>query len=86
MILTEAFAWLPDPRAGAAQRHDLREMILMALCAVLCGTDISGGMLRAENNEGCLKRYLAHGTLSHDTYHAPQNFSTLRKFALSPLR
>jgi hypothetical protein len=39
MTLTEAFAELPDPRTGAAQRHDLTEMILMALCAVLCGAD-----------------------------------------------
>jgi hypothetical protein len=37
MTLTEAFAVLIDPRTGPAQRHDLREMILMALCAVLCG-------------------------------------------------
>jgi len=34
MTLTEAFAELPDPRSGPAQRHDLTEMILMALCAV----------------------------------------------------
>ena len=36
MTLTEAFAGLQDPRTGPAQRHDLREMILMALCAVRC--------------------------------------------------
>lgn len=39
MTLTEAFSELPDPRTGPAQRHDLTEMILMALCAVLCGAD-----------------------------------------------
>ena len=39
MTLTEAFAELPDPRSGSAQRYDLTEMILMALCAVLCGAD-----------------------------------------------
>jgi hypothetical protein len=37
MTLTEAFAVLIDPRTGPAQRHNLREMILMALYAVLCG-------------------------------------------------
>ena len=37
MTLTEAFSGLEDPRMGLAQRHDLTEMILMALCAVLCG-------------------------------------------------
>ena len=39
MTLTEAFAGLPDPRTGPAQRRDLREMILTALCAVLRGAD-----------------------------------------------
>ena len=39
MTLMEAFALLPEPRTGPAQRHDLREMILMALCAVLCGAN-----------------------------------------------
>jgi len=39
MTLTEAFAGLDDPRTGPAQRHELTEMILMALCAVLCGAD-----------------------------------------------
>jgi hypothetical protein len=34
MTLTEAFWGLPDARTGPAQRHDLREMILMMLCAV----------------------------------------------------
>ena len=36
MTLIEAFSELPDPRTGPAQRHDLTEMIVMALCAVLC--------------------------------------------------
>ena len=39
MTLTDAFTWLKDPRTGPAQRHDLQEMILMALCAVVCGAD-----------------------------------------------
>jgi hypothetical protein len=42
MTLTEAFARLPDPRTGPAKRHDLIEMIVMALCAVLCGADKLG--------------------------------------------
>lgn len=37
MTLWETFEELPDPRTGPAQRHDLREMIVMALSAVLCG-------------------------------------------------
>ncbi len=71
MTLDEAFTGLPDPRTGPAQRHDLREMILMALCAVLCGADSWVDVAEwAEDNESWLRRYLvlAHGTPSHDTF------------------
>ena len=71
MTLTEAFAGLDDPRTGPAQRHDLTEMILMALCAVLCGADSWVDCAEwAEDNEAWLKRYLVleHGTPSHDTF------------------
>ena len=71
MTLTEAFANLPDPRSGPAQRHGLREMILMALCAVLCGADSWVDVAEwAEDNEAWLKKYLIlkHGTPSHDTF------------------
>jgi len=71
MTLDEAFTGLSDPRTGPAQRHDLREMILMALCAVLCGADTWVDVAEwAEDNESWLRRYLvlAHGTPSHDTF------------------
>lgn len=71
MTLTEAFAGLPDPRTGPAQRHDLREMIVTALCAVLCGADTWVDVAEwAEDNEEWLKKYLvlANGTPSHDTF------------------
>jgi len=71
MTLTEAFTGLDDPRTGPAQRHDLAEMILMALCAVLCGADSWVDCAEwAEDNEAWLKRYLVleHGTPSHDTF------------------
>lgn len=71
MTLTEAFAGLDDPRTGPAQRHDLAEMILMALCAVLCGADSWVDVAEwSEDNEAWLKRYLVleHGTPSHDTF------------------
>lgn len=71
MTLTESFLSLKDPRTGPAQRHDLTEMILMALCAVLCGADSWVDVAEwAEDNEPWLKRYLvlAHGTPSHDTF------------------
>ncbi|HNK01670.1 MAG TPA: ISAs1 family transposase [Accumulibacter sp.] len=71
MTLTEAFAGLQDPRTGPAQRHDLREMILMALCAVLCGADTWVDVADwAEDNEAWLRQYLvlARDTPSHDTF------------------
>lgn len=71
MTLDEAFAGLADPRTGPAQRHDLREMILMALCAVLCGSDTWVDVAEwSEDNESWLRRYLIllHGTPSHDTF------------------
>ena len=71
MTLTEAFADLSDPRTGPARRHDLAEVILMALCAVLCGADTWVDVAEwAEDNEAWLKRYLVleHGTPSHDTF------------------
>jgi hypothetical protein len=71
MTLTEAFSELPDPRTGPAQRHDLTAMILMALCAVLCGADSWVDVAEwAEDNEAWLKHYLVleHGTPSHDTF------------------
>ena len=71
MTLREAFCGLEDPRTGPARRHDLAEMILMALCAVLCGADSWVDVAEwAEDNEAWLKRYLVleHGTPSHDTF------------------
>ena len=71
MTLIESFSILEDPRTGPAQRHDLTEMILMALCAVLCGADSWVDVAEwSEDNESWLKRYLvlAHGTPSHDTF------------------
>jgi predicted transposase YbfD/YdcC len=71
MTLEEAFGGLQDPRTGPAQRHDLREMIVMALCAVLCGADSWVDVAEwAEDNESWLRQYLVleHGTPSHDTF------------------
>lgn len=72
MTLTETFADLPDLRTGPAQRRDLTEMILMALCAVQCGADSWVDVAEwAEDNEAWLKRYLVleHGTPSHARSH-----------------
>ena len=71
MTVMEAFVGVIDPRTGPAQRHDLHEMIVMALCAVLCGADTWVDIADwAEDNADWLKRYLilAHGTPSYDTF------------------
>jgi hypothetical protein len=68
MSLTSVFSRLEDPHTGPAKRHDLREMILIALCAVLCGADSWVEVAEwAEDNEAWLKEYLElkRGTASH---------------------
>ena len=71
MVLREAFGSVEDHRRGPAQRHNLQEIIVMAICAVLCGAD--GWVDIAdwcEGEEEWLKTFLAlkHGTPSHDTF------------------
>jgi predicted transposase YbfD/YdcC len=67
----QAFSILPDPRTGPAQRHDLQEIIVMALSSVLCGADSWVDVAEwAGDNEDWLKKYLVlkNGTPSHDTF------------------
>ena len=59
----EAFAGLPDPRTGNAKRHDLLEVLTIAVTAAVCGAetcsdfadfavdreDLFGEFLRLEN-------------------------------------
>jgi hypothetical protein len=69
--LIGVFSRLEDPRSGPAQRHDLREMIVVALCAILCGAESWVDVAEwGEDNESWLRKYLelAHGTASHDTF------------------
>ena len=71
MTLQEAFAGVEDHRRGPAQRYGLQEMIAMAICAVLCGSeswvDIADW---CEDEEEWLKTFLelSQGTPSHDTF------------------
>ena len=71
MTLQEAFAGVEDHRRGPAQRYDLKEMIVMAICAVLCGADSWVDIADwCEDEEEWLKTFLelSHGTPSHDTF------------------
>lgn len=64
------FAELEDPREDNA-RHDLLEVLVIALCAMLCGgEDCSDMALFGRVKEPFLRRFLRlrHGIPSHDTF------------------
>jgi predicted transposase YbfD/YdcC len=66
----QAFRRLPDPRADNA-RHDLLEVLCIALAAVLCGAESCSDMADfGESKEGLLRLFLRleHGIPSHDTF------------------
>jgi predicted transposase YbfD/YdcC len=66
----EAFGSLPDPRAENA-RHDLVDILAIALAAVLCGAESCADMADfGEAKEPLLRRFLRleHGIPSHDTF------------------
>src|ERR1700756_300605 len=66
----KAFRRLTDPRAANA-RHDLLEVLCIALAAVLCGAESCSDMADfGESKEGLLRLFLGleHGIPSHDTF------------------
>ncbi len=65
------FGDLVDPRTGNAQRHDLCEILLIALAASLCGAESCVDMaLFGRAKEPFLRRFLRleGGVPSHDTF------------------
>jgi hypothetical protein len=65
------FTGLDDPRTGNAGRHDLLEMLVIALCSVLSGGEDCTDMAEfAEAKLGFLRDFLnlEHGPPSHDTF------------------
>jgi hypothetical protein len=65
------FADLEDPRTGNAQRYDLLEILLIALCTVLCGGETCADMARfGHAKRDFLQEFLTleHGIPSHDTF------------------
>lgn len=65
-----SFRRLPDPRADNA-RHDLAEVLFIALAAVLCGAESCSDMADfGRSKEGLLRLFLRleHGIPSHDTF------------------
>jgi predicted transposase YbfD/YdcC len=64
------FQRLPDPRAANA-RHELLEVLVIALAAVLCGAETCSDMAEfGQAKEGLLRLFLRleHGIPSHDTF------------------
>lgn len=64
------FSELSDPRAANA-RHDLLELLVVALAAVLCGAESCAEMaLFGQSKESLLRQFLRleHGIPSHDTF------------------
>lgn len=62
---------IEDPRSGNAALHDFHELLMMALCCVLCGGQGAVDMaLFAEAKEPFLRSILtlANGLPSHDTF------------------
>jgi hypothetical protein len=65
------FSELPDPRRSQGRRHKLRDILAIALCAVLCGADDFTGIEEfGETREAWLRQFLElpHGIPSHDTF------------------
>lgn len=65
------FATLRDPRVAQTRRHELLDILTIALCAVICGADDFVGMVTfAEAKEGWLRTFLAlpGGIPCHDTF------------------
>jgi len=69
--LDVCFSELEDPRGASAKRHDLPEILMIALCAVLAGGQTAVDMaVFAEAKQEFLGRFLQlkNGVPSHDTF------------------
>ena len=69
--IDEVFEDLDDPRTGNAKRHLLHEVLVIALCAVLCGGENCADMaLFGRSKRAFLQEFLRleHGIPSHDTF------------------
>jgi predicted transposase YbfD/YdcC len=69
--LERCFAELPDPRSGNATRHDLLEVVTIALVASVCGAESCVDFADfARDREGLFREFLTleNGLPSHDTF------------------
>ena len=70
-LILEHFAELPDPRREHGRRHELDEIVFIAICAVLCGADSWLEIADfAQSKVDWLKTFLTlpGGVPSHDTF------------------
>lgn len=77
------FEDLDDPLTGNAARHDLLEIMPIALCTVVRGGTTAVNMAEfAKTTEPLLLEFLtlANGPPSHDTFSRPPGYSTLSNF------
>jgi predicted transposase YbfD/YdcC len=69
--IAKHFEGLPDPRTGNAKVHIFLEILIIAICAVICGADgWSDVELFGKNKKAWLKTFLElpRGIPSHDTF------------------
>jgi predicted transposase YbfD/YdcC len=69
--IIEHFGGLPDPRTGNAKVHIFLEILILAICGVICGADgWSDIELFGKNKKAWLKTFLKlpKGIPSHDTF------------------
>lgn len=69
--LITIFREIPDPRSGNAQRHDLLDILTIALVASVCGAESCVDFAEfAEDRERLLREFLRldNGLPSHDTF------------------
>ena len=69
--LVESFSYIDDPRSDSGKRHDLMDIISIAVCAVICGAEGWADVeLFGRSKYDWLKRFLKlpNGIPSHDTF------------------
>jgi len=69
--ITKHFGSLPDPRTGNAKLHLLHDILVIAICAIICGADTWVEVeLWGKANEQWLRTFLQlpNGIPAHDTF------------------
>jgi len=83
---SQLFEGVSDPRRSNAKRHDLHEMLMIALLSVLCGGEGCHDMsLFGRSKEKFLRRFMTlnHGIPSHDAF--SDLFNSLDPKSLQPV-